>query len=88
MNKFIYDENTIVAVENGMDVWADIMVTFVVEIDGTLSNIQILGKGYKEKYNNEVIRIVSKMPRWIPGVLDGKKVRCRKGIVVSFPPIY
>ncbi|HRC32739.1 MAG TPA: TonB family protein [Bacteroidia bacterium] len=52
-----------------------IYIGFVVEADGTLSNIKIL-RGIKNDYglNAEAIRVVEIMPKWIPGKAAGKNV--------------
>ena len=52
-----------------------VFASFVIEKDGTISDIKIirdLGYGMA----NEVIRVLKSMPRWIPGEQNGKKVRC------------
>lgn len=52
-----------------------VYVSFVVERDGSLSNIKILRDiGYET--GKEAIRVLKKMPRWKPGEQNGKKVRC------------
>ena len=51
-----------------------IQVTFVVEVDGSLTNINVLqdiGYGTKE----EAIRVLNMCPKWNPGMLHGKPVR-------------
>ena len=50
-------------------------VTFVIEYDGSISNVELLSSFYK-KYNHEIIKIVSHMPKWKPGKEDGKTIRC------------
>jgi protein TonB len=51
-----------------------IMVSFVVEVDGSLTNIKVLkdlGYGTSE----EAIRVLKASPKWIPGKQNGKPVR-------------
>jgi protein TonB len=51
-----------------------IVLSFTVEKDGTLANLQILhdaGFGTGE----QAIRILESFPKWLPGTKDGKKVR-------------
>ena len=60
-----------------------VFVTFVVEKDGTLSNLKILrdiGAGCGE----EVLRVLRKMPKWTPGKHRGKNVRVQFNLPVSF----
>lgn len=55
-----------------------VYVSFVVEIDGSISNIHI-DKGQHPSLDKEVIRLVKEMPKWKPGMANGKIVRtlCR-----------
>ncbi len=57
-----------------------IFVTFVVERDGSLTDIKVLrGLGFGTEA--EAIQLFKKMPKWLPGEQNGKKVRCS----YSFP---
>ena len=47
----------------------------VIESDGTVSNVELLSS-FNKKYNHEIIRIVSHMPKWEPGKEDCKAIRC------------
>ena len=52
----------------------DIVTNFIVEEDGTLSNIKIisdLGKGTGEA----ILKFLEKSPKWIPGTKNGKNVK-------------
>src|SRR5690606_3373250 len=61
--------------EVAQDVNARVFVSFVVETDGTMSNIKVVrdpGYGLGE----EALRVLSSMTeKWTPGEKDGKKVR-------------
>ena len=51
-----------------------VYVTFVVEKDGTLTDIKVIRDiGYGT--GKEAIRVLKKSPRWSPGVQNGKPVR-------------
>jgi protein TonB len=51
-----------------------VYVTFVVEKDGSLTDIKVLRDiGYGT--GKEAIRVLNKCPRWTPGEQNGKKVR-------------
>jgi len=51
-----------------------VIVTFVVEKDGSLSNVRALrGPGYGA--NEEAVRVVSLSPKWTPGNQNGRAVR-------------
>ncbi len=47
---------------------------FVVEKDGSLSNVKIL-RGVDQKKAKEIIKILESLPKWIPGKQNGQTVR-------------
>jgi hypothetical protein len=51
-----------------------ITVSFIIETDGSLSDIKT-GKDLGSSINNEMIRVLSSAPKWIPGKQAGKPVR-------------
>ncbi len=60
-----------------------VYVTFVVEIDGSVSNVEILG-GIGDGCEQEAVRVITKMPKWKPGVNHGKLVRVQCNLPVKF----
>jgi len=69
------------AVENGVN--GTVQVKFTVELDGSLSNIEIVQKlGYG--CDEEVIRVFKRMPKWTPAKLNGKFVKSYFTMPVSF----
>ena len=58
-------------------------VSFIVNERGKLEGISILGS-VNYKMDNEAYRIVKKMPKWIPGEQDGKKVKVRVTVPIVF----
>ena len=65
------------------DVVGRAVVSFVVEPDGTLSNIKIL-HSLAPAFDRMALLVVQGMPRWVPGKQDGKPVRVRYNVPVSF----
>lgn len=59
-------------------------VVFIVERDGSLSDIHIIRSSSDQELDDEAIRIIRKMPKWIPGKQRGKNVRVKYTIPVSF----
>lgn len=47
---------------------------FVVELDGSLSNITIM-RSIGQAFDDEVIRVIENMPKWVPGEHQGRKER-------------
>ena len=60
-----------------------VIVSFIVETDGSISGAKIV-KSVHEQLDAEALRVVSTMPKWIPGKLRGKTVRTRYNIPVTF----
>ena len=60
------------------------ILNFVVEKDGSLSEIKVLRSSGNEKMDEESIRLIKTMPRWTPGKLNGEKVRCRYTLRIYF----
>ena len=60
-----------------------VYVTFVIEKDGTLSNVKIK-RGVSKECDNEVKRVIAKSPKWEPAKDKGKDVRLQIVIPVKF----
>lgn len=57
--------------------------SFVVNPDGTISNVQVL-KGVEPSLNREAVRIFNVMPQWTPGKIDNTPVPVRVIRSISF----
>ena len=62
------------AYKNGVQ--GRVTCSFVVNADGSISNIHIL-KGVEQTLNQEALRILASMPQWTPGKLKGHAVPVR-----------
>lgn len=51
-----------------------VTVSFVVEKDGSISNVKVV-KGVHSLLDNEALRLVRNMPKWMPGKQNGNAVR-------------
>ena len=60
-----------------------VYVSFVVMADGEIGNIEIL-KTPDAGFNEEVTRVISKMPNWKPGQQAGQKVPVRFRMPIKF----
>lgn len=60
-----------------------VICSFVVNTDGSISNINVL-RGVEPSLNSEAVRVLSKMPQWQPGKLDGKTVPVRVISAIAF----
>ena len=69
------------AIKSGVQ--GDVMVLFIVEADGSLSNVSI-NKGIGGGCDEEAIRVTKLMPGWDPGKRNGKSVR----VLVRMPIVF
>ena len=60
-----------------------VRVSFVVGYDGTLKSFDVLQDG-GAPFNNEVIRVLKKMPAWTPGKSAGENVSVYYSLPVKF----
>ena len=60
-----------------------VFVKFIVERDGSLSDIQIF-RGLGSGCDEEAIRLIQSMPKWKPGKNKGKEVRTSMTVPVNF----
>lgn len=58
-------------------------VTFIVEKDGSISNVKVK-KSLSEECDREAIRVVNSMPDWTPGKQEGKVVRVGLELPIFF----
>ncbi len=60
-----------------------VFLTFIVEKDGSVSNVTVI-KGVHPLLDNEAVKVISESPRWSPGLQRGQPVRVRFQIPLSF----
>lgn len=60
-----------------------VLVQFDVEKDGYITNAKIL-RSIDPVLDNEVLRVINAMPRWIPGYSNGETVKYTFTIPISF----
>lgn len=77
-NSIIYPEY---AVDNNIE--GKVVLEFVVDIDGTITDIKII-QSVHELLDNEALRVVKSMPKWKPGKNDGKLVRVKYTLPIGF----
>lgn len=51
-----------------------VVVKFIVEKDGSISNVEV-DRSVNPGLDNEAMRVVKAMPKWIPGQINGKAVK-------------
>lgn len=59
------------------------IITFVIETNGSLSNIKSL-KAPTQSAGDEAVRVIGLSPKWSPGIQNGHKVRVQFTVPVNF----
>jgi TonB family protein len=69
------------AYEEGVE--GRVTVQFIVEKDGSLSNVQVVRRKHPA-LDAEAVRVVNEMPKWTPGRNNGQPVRVTYNLPVTF----
>ena len=70
-----------IAEENGIQ--GRVICTFVVERDGSVTDVQV-ARSIDPSLDKEAVRVLKKMPKWNPGKHNGKAVRVKYTVPVTF----
>lgn len=60
-----------------------VFVSFVVETDGSLSDVVAM-RGPSETLKEEGVRVIKASPKWKPGIQNGKPVRVQYTVPINF----
>ena len=71
----------VTAAKNGVQ--GRVIVQFVVGKTGDVSDVKVT-RGVDPSLDREAVRVVSAMPKWIPGRQDGEAVTVRYTLPVTF----
>ncbi len=71
----------VVAQKNGVD--GRVVVSFVVECDGFITDVNII-KSVDPSLDREAVRVVSSMPKWNPGKKNGSAVCVKYRLPIAF----
>lgn len=61
----------------------DVLVGFIVEKDGSISDVNAVRKVHAN-LNTEAVRVVKSLPKWEPGLVEGQAVRVQMAVYVKF----
>lgn len=85
MIEFIQNHLEYPMAEKQADIQGTIMMQFIVEKDGSLSDIRAIKSVPRgENLEKEAARVISLMPKWKPGMQDGQPVRVYKNVPFYF----
>jgi TonB family protein len=65
------------------DIQGRVIVTFVVERDGSITDVKVV-KSVHPLLDEEAVRVTKSMPRWIAGKQQGKPIRVKYTIPLTF----
>ncbi len=83
LSRYFADSIRVPKDTNGEKIRGTVYLTFIVEKDGSLSDIKIL-RSVCQSLDSEAERVVSGMPRWTPGKQDGVPVRVKTTLPIYF----
>lgn len=82
-NKFINKNAHYPKIASDNNIMGEVLFQVLIEKDGSISDIRLIrepGSGMGE----EAKRVVKMLPKWVPGIKDGKPVRTWLSIPVNF----
>lgn len=83
MNQWLSQNIRYPAAAQKNNIHGRVTVTFIVEKDGSISNIEVV-RSVDPSLDKEATRVVKAMPKWNPGKQDGKPVRSKFTLPVNF----
>ncbi|MDA8648264.1 energy transducer TonB [bacterium] len=83
LNRFIDENLQYPEVAKEANTRGTVYVSFVVGMDGAISQIEIL-RGVSAELDQEAKRIIQSMPNWISAKVNGKAVRSRCRLPIKF----
>lgn len=63
-------------IKDGHNRGGSLLISFVVNRDGTLCDFNIVRHTQNTNIDRDVIRIIKQMPKWKPAIFNNEKVRC------------
>ena len=81
--QFIADNTKYPADAKEKGIKGRVFVNFIVEPDGSVSDIRVL-RGIGGGCDEEAVRVVESMPKWKPGMQNGEVVRVSYNVPVNF----
>jgi len=86
LHRFMRENIVFPAEAREQGIQGTVFVMFIVERDGTISNVSV-SRGIGGGADEEAVRVVSMMPKWTPGQHRGENVRVRFSLPVRFCPL-
>ena len=68
---------------SSLDIKGIVAVSFFVEEDGSLTDIKITQSAH-QSLSNKTLKVLQNMPKWNPGIVDGKPTRMEYRLIIRF----
>jgi len=81
--KFLSDSIRYPKLARNSKIQGFVYVSFIVEPDGSVSNVKVL-RGIGGGCDEEAVRVVQSMPKWKPGTQRGETVRVQYSLPIRF----
>lgn len=81
--KYLGDNIKYPAVDRENNVQGRVVLQFVVERDGSLTDIKSI-RGPSQAMQDEAVRVLKRSPKWTPGIQNGRPVRAQYTVPVNF----
>lgn len=84
MKKYIQENVQYPEISRELGDQGRVYVTFIVELDGSVSSVEVMRGGVTPELNREAKRLIRSMPKWKPGEMASGPVRCRCRLPITF----
>jgi TonB family protein len=83
MRKFISENVSYPSRALSANAQGRVIVRFVVRADGSISDVSVM-KGIGYGCDEEAVRVVRSMPKWNPGIHEGRQVAVQRSLSIQF----
>jgi len=83
MFKFINENMKYPADAKEKKVEGDVQLKFIVAVDGSITNVEVV-QGIFPSIDAEAVRVVKKMPKWIPGKYGNVNASMKSSLIIGF----
>ena len=83
MNRYLVQNVRYPRLEQLLQIDGRVVVQFIVEKDGSVSSVAVINP-ISPGLDREAVRVISQMPRWQPGRIDGQPVRMLMHLPVTY----
>ena len=61
----------------------NVRVSYVIDEEGNVTDVEVM-ESIDPYLDEEAVRVISSMPKWKPGIKDGKYVKMKTSTLVKF----